>query len=118
MRQDRNLKMLKANADEAAALIRLLANGKRLLILFELMAYCEVSVGLLADTVGLSRSALSQHLAKLRAEGLVETRRESQMIFYRLSPNIRVRRMLDLIFSGMVAIVGVYVVRKDVTGVL
>jgi ArsR family transcriptional regulator len=97
MRQDRDLKMLKANADEAADFVRLLSNNKRLLILYELMAYREMSVGPLADVVGISRSALSQHLAKFRAEGLIETRRESQTVFYRLSQGVRVRHTTSLL---------------------
>jgi ArsR family transcriptional regulator len=97
MRQRSDLKMLKANADEVADFVRLLANNKRLLILFELTACREMSVGPLADAVGLSRSAMSQHLAKLRAEGLVEARRESQAIFYRLSQNVRVRYAISLL---------------------
>jgi DNA-binding transcriptional ArsR family regulator len=94
MRQDRALEMLKANADEVADFVRSLANHKRLLILFELIAYREVSVGRLADTARVSRSAMSQHLAKLRALDFVETRRETQTIFYRLSRDTRVRRTL------------------------
>lgn len=97
MRQAGDLDVLKANAGVAADFLLLLANDKRLLILCELLASREVSVGPLADAVGLSQSALSQHLAKLRAEGLVETRRESQTIYYRLSPDIRVRRTLALL---------------------
>jgi len=91
------LEKLKANAGDAADFLLLLANSKRLLILCELMAAREMSVGPLADAVGLSQSALSQHLAKLRDEGLVETRRESQTIFYRLSRDARVRRTLALL---------------------
>ena len=97
MRQDRDLKMLKANADEVADFVRLLANNKRLLILCELTACREISVGPLADVIGLSSSALSQHLAKLRAAGLVEARRESQVIYYRLSQDLRVRNMTSLL---------------------
>lgn len=97
MRLDRDLKMLKANADEVADFVRLLANEKRLLILFELMACREMPVGPLADAIGLSRSALSQHLAKFRAGGLVETRRESQTVFYRLSQDVRVRRTTSML---------------------
>jgi ArsR family transcriptional regulator, virulence genes transcriptional regulator len=91
------LEKLKANAGDAADFLLLLANSKRLLILCELMAEREMSVGPLADAVGLSQSALSQHLAKLRDEGLVETRREAQTIFYRLARDGRVRRMLALL---------------------
>jgi len=94
MRPDRDLKMLKENADEAADFVRLLANKKRLLILCKLMARREMSVGPLADAVGLSRSALSQHLAKLRDKSLVKTRRKSQSVFYRLSRDVRVRHTI------------------------
>lgn len=62
----------------------LLANPHRLRILCELHKG-ESSVGELEAIIGLSQSALSQHLAKLRASGAVRTRRESQTIFYALS---------------------------------
>ena len=45
----------------------------------------ELSVGELVDRIGLSQSALSQHLAKLRAEGLVATRKSAQTVYYRVS---------------------------------
>lgn len=66
-------------------MLRLLANEKRLLILCHLSAAGEMSVGSLSAVVGLGQSALSQHLARLRAEGLVATRRQSQSIFYRIA---------------------------------
>jgi DNA-binding transcriptional ArsR family regulator len=97
MPQDAKLKELMANAGEAADFLLLLANDKRLLILCELLAEREMSVGMLADAVGLGQSALSQHLAKLRAEDLVETRRESQTIYYRLAADSRVKRILSLL---------------------
>lgn len=71
-------------AEEAASLLALMANAKRLLILCEL-AEGERSVGVLAQAVGLGQSALSQHLAKLRAAGVVAARREGQSIIYRLA---------------------------------
>ena len=71
-------------AGEAAAMLKLLANEKRLLVLCQLLGG-ERSVMSLAESVGLSASALSQHLARLRADGLVTTRRESQTIHYRLA---------------------------------
>lgn len=61
-----------------------MANPKRLLILCELSGG-ERSVGVLQDAVGLSQSALSQHLAKLREAEMVQTRRERQTIYYRIS---------------------------------
>jgi len=71
-------------AGEAARLLGVLANPRRLMILCEL-ADGERSVGELVPVVGLQQAALSQHLARLRAAELVSTRRVSQMIFYRLS---------------------------------
>lgn len=67
----------------AAKLLRSLANEKRLLILCQLYSG-ERSVGELEQVVSLSQSALSQHLAKLRAAGVVATRREAQTIYYSL----------------------------------
>lgn len=95
--RDRDLDRLKANAAEAVEFLQLLGNDKRLLILCELMTAGEMPVNMLADAVGLSQSALSQHLAKLRADDLVRTRRESQTIYYSLSRNLRVKRMLALL---------------------
>lgn len=71
-------------AAQAAGLLRALSNESRLLTLCYLVEAGELSVGELAARVGLSQSALSQHLAKLRDEGLVSTRRESQTIYYRV----------------------------------
>lgn len=68
----------------AARLLKALANERRLSILCRL-GQGEVRVGDLAEAVGLSQSALSQHLARLRAEGLVHTRRKGQTIFYTLA---------------------------------
>lgn len=65
----------------SAALLIAIANPKRLEIL-NLLTDGELPVGALAEIVGLSQSALSQHLAKLRAEKLVSTRREAQTIYY------------------------------------
>lgn len=85
-------------AAEAAGLLKLLANENRLLILCRLALNGEVSVNDLADAVGLSQSALSQHLAKMREEGLLATRREAQTVFYRIAdPNAA--RLLTLLKS-------------------
>src|SRR6186713_1748484 len=76
------LKTLAKQAGEASQLLKLLGNEKRLLILCFLAARGEMTVGELVDVAKLSQSALSQHLAKLRADGLVEFRRESQTLHY------------------------------------
>jgi DNA-binding transcriptional ArsR family regulator len=80
-----DLAALEEKAAEAAGLLRLLANEKRLLMLCHMVAEGEMSVGALAEAVGLSQPALSQHLALLRDDGLVATRKEAQVVFYRLA---------------------------------
>jgi len=70
---------------EAAQLLRLLANERRLLLLCHLITDGEVTVGRLAEMVGLSQPAISQHLARLRADGLVATRRAATTIHYRVA---------------------------------
>ena len=83
-------------ACEAAGMLKLLANENRLLILCRLATTGEASVSELADAVGLSQSALSQHLAKMRDDGLLATRREAQSVYYRISdPNAA--RLLTLL---------------------
>ncbi len=74
-----------AQAGEAAALLKALANESRLLVLCHLAEEGELSVGGLLERIDLGQSALSQHLARLREEGLVATRREAQTIYYRVS---------------------------------
>lgn len=75
---------MRAHAGDASRLLRALANENRLMILC-LLADGERSVGQLNGEVDLSQSALSQHLAVLRNEGLVCTRRDAQTIYYSLA---------------------------------
>ena len=74
-----------ANAAEVAQVLRALANERRLMILCKLVEWGEANVTTLAEAVGLSQSALSQHLARMRDEGLVAFRRESQTLWYRIA---------------------------------
>jgi len=97
-RIDQDMAKLEQRAAEAARLLKLLANENRLLILCRLVAEREMAVGDIADAVGLSQSALSQHLAKMREEGLVATRREAQTVFYRIA-DPDTRRVLALLKS-------------------
>lgn len=87
-------------AGQAASLLRLLANENRLLILCRLVASGEMPVGELAAAVKLSQSALSQHLAKMREDGLLATRREAQTVHYRIAdPTVaRVLALLKAIY--------------------
>lgn len=90
---DLSVSQFAAKAGEAAALLRALAHEGRLMVLCQLLEG-EHSVSALQEASGLSQSALSQHLARLREEGLVDTRREAQTIYYRLAdPNVA--RVLD-----------------------
>ncbi len=79
-----NVDAVRTKAGSAAGFLKELANARRLVILCEL-SKGERSVGQLGEVVGLSQSALSQHLAKLRRSRLVKTRRQSQTIYYSLA---------------------------------
>jgi DNA-binding transcriptional ArsR family regulator len=95
------MEQMQLHASDAAGLMKALGNESRLMILCTL-ATGERSVSELNEVVPLSQSALSQQLARLRQQGLVETRRESQTIFYSLSPGPadRVIHLLHDIYCG------------------
>jgi len=88
--------MLEA-ADEASELLKSLANRHRLLILCQLIDG-ERSVGALSAFLGIRESTVSQHLALLRKDGLVETRRDGQTIWYSLASR-PARRVLETLFA-------------------
>jgi DNA-binding transcriptional ArsR family regulator len=90
------------HAADAARLLKALGNEQRLLILCNLLEK-PLSVGELNERVPLSQSALSQHLALLREAGMVETRRESQSIFYSLPPGpvTRVMALLQDLYCSV-----------------
>ena len=97
-----SLKKLAKQAGEAAQLLKLLGHEKRLLVLCFLAVRGEMTVGELVAVAKLSQSALSQHLAKLRADGLVEYRRESQTLHYRVVDQraLRVLQVLKEMYCG------------------
>jgi len=92
-----------SNSERVSGLLTAMSNEKRLQILCELSDQ-ELSVSVLAERVDLSQSALSQHLAKLRAMKIVSTRRDAQTIYYSIaSPLIApVLNTLDSMFSSTV----------------
>ena len=82
--EDMEVEALEDNAERAAALLRSIGSKWRLLILCPLVKG-EKSVGELERVIGLSQSALSQHLMVLRRNDLVKPRRAAQMIYYSLN---------------------------------
>ena len=91
------LENMQSKAGAAEAMLKAVANRNRLVILCELLKG-ERSVGALQTAIGLSQSALSQHLARLRADDLVATRRESQTIYYSLSSK-PITRLIGLLYQ-------------------
>ncbi|MCL9775198.1 ArsR/SmtB family transcription factor [Vibrio methylphosphonaticus] len=90
-----NLQEMEKNAPQAVVLLKAMANERRLQILC-MLHNTELSVGELCDDLKLSQSALSQHLAWLRRDGLVSTRKEAQTVYYTLS-SAEVRQMIELL---------------------
>lgn len=83
MPQTIDVNAMVSNAETAAKWLKAIANPYRLMILCLLLEN-ELSVTELNEIVPLSQSALSQHLAVLRAEDLVDTRKSSQLVYYKL----------------------------------
>jgi len=79
-----NLQDMMNNSAKAVRLLKAVSNERRLLILCHLLNG-ELSVGEMNDKLGLSQSALSQHLALLRRNKLVKTRKEAQTVFYSMN---------------------------------
>lgn len=91
-----DLSAFEANALQVADLLRALGNEKRLMMLCKLVEHGEMTVGSLADAVGLGQSALSQHLARMRDEGIVAFRRDGQTLWYRIA-DPRIEEMMALL---------------------
>lgn len=91
-----SIEVMKRNAGKAEAMLKLLANGKRLMILCNIVKEAK-SVGELAELVDLSQSALSQHLAKMRMQGLVEADKRGKAVYYRVS-NPEVEAILSTLY--------------------
>lgn len=87
---------MRKNSGKAADYLAMLSSRPRLLILCHLVEDGELSVGELSDRVGLSQSALSQHLAKLRGQELVAFRRQAQTLYYRVE-DARAERLLKVL---------------------
>jgi DNA-binding transcriptional ArsR family regulator len=90
--------LLADRAAEVAAVLKALGNPRRLLILCDLAQRGSATPGELAARAGLSQSALSQHLALMRDEGLVTYRREAQTLWYRIA-DPRVQDLLETLYA-------------------
>lgn len=90
------INLMAQKAEEAEGILGILANRRRLIILCNLMVHGELSVGDLISRLDLAQSALSQHLALMRAAGVVTTRRSGTTIYYSIS-DPRVIALLDAI---------------------
>ena len=80
-----DLPTFEAKAGRVADTLKAIGNARRLMLLCKLVEHEEFTAGDLAREVGLSQSACSQHLAKMRDEGLITFRRESQTLHYRIA---------------------------------
>ncbi|WP_029934778.1 ArsR/SmtB family transcription factor [Sphingomonas sp. UNC305MFCol5.2] len=93
-----DLATFEAKAGQVADTLKAIGNARRLMLLCKLVEHGEVTVGDLARDVGLSQSACSQHLARMRDEGLVTYRRESQTLWYAIA-DTRVEMLLATLYQ-------------------
>ena len=93
---DVNLEKMQGNAQAASELLKAMSNQTRLMILCQLL-HGERTAGELDSLTNLSQSALSQHLAVLREHGLVQTRRESQNIYYSIEDD-KPRAIIEVLY--------------------
>ena len=88
----------RSGLSQATETLNLLSSPSRLQILCHLLENEELTVGQLLEQVDLSQSALSQHLAKLRGTGLVETRKEQQRVYYRIA-RYDIERLIGVLYD-------------------
>ena len=97
MKTDLDISELETNAGQATAFLKALSHPKRLLVLCNLVDG-EVTSGELAERLDISHPNLSQHLSRLKAEKLVETRRTATTIYYRIS-DPRISKIINVLFE-------------------
>ncbi|MES1974537.1 MAG: metalloregulator ArsR/SmtB family transcription factor [Sphingomonas sp.] len=93
-----DLATFEAKAGEVADTLKAIGNARRLMLLCKLVEHGEMTVSDLAREVGLSQSACSQHLARMREEGLIGFRRQSQTLWYRIA-DPRVETLLATLYQ-------------------
>ena len=95
-KESTKIEAMSRNASRAEAMLKLLANAKRLMILCHIVKQ-EKSVGELSELVDLSQSALSQHLTRMHQQGLIEKEKRGQMVYYSIS-NHEVEAILSTLY--------------------
>lgn len=93
-----DLASFETKAEQVASTLKAIGNTRRLMLLCKLVEHGQMTVGDLARDVGLSQSACSQHLAKMRDEGLVTYQRESQTLWYTVA-DARVETLLATLYQ-------------------
>ncbi len=91
-----SFELMQRNAAKAEALLKELANAHRLMVLCTLVAG-EKTVGELSESIDISQSSLSQHLARLREAGLVESEKRGQKVVYRIS-SMEAQALLSVLY--------------------
>ncbi len=84
---------LEQNAKHVSSVLKAIGNAKRVLLLCKIVEHGEINAGSLVGVAGLSQSAMSQHLAKLREEGIIKYRRKGQNLYYSLHDN-RIKELI------------------------
>ncbi len=97
LKQPMDLTTFEYKAGQVANTLKAIGNTRRLMLLCKLVEHDEMTVSDLAESVGLSQSACSQHLAKMRDEGIVNFRRQSQTLWYAIADS-RVKTLLSTLY--------------------
>ncbi|MBT4522558.1 MAG: winged helix-turn-helix transcriptional regulator [Halieaceae bacterium] len=92
-----DLEKMQQSAKTATDMLKLLGHPDRLMVLCQLKTG-EQSVGKLSNSLGIKQSPLSQHLARMRHEGVVESRREAQTIYYSLAGE-KVEKIVSVLYE-------------------
>lgn len=85
MKISSDIEKLEQKSAEISRVLKTIGNERRLVILCQLAAHDEMSVSSLVEALNIGQSALSQHLAKMREEEILKTRRDGQSIFYSIA---------------------------------
>jgi DNA-binding transcriptional ArsR family regulator len=95
----KDMKDIEQNAIQAAAFLKGLANPDRLVILCKLAEFGECSVSHLIDETGIAQTSMSQHLNKLKSEGIVTFRRDHRILYYSIS-HVAVREIMGVLYNN------------------